>query len=427
MSLKMSLGILAAYLGTFVASVSAASDDASKYKIGTWGNFAQGAISHTFDDNMNMDPTKPEQTAFNDKKFHITLFVITGQSPNWKNCQGSFAKGHEIGSHSVSHGNPSPSSEYSPSQKAIQQNVPGEKCVTYAYPNCSNPGGATKVFIAARTCESSTPNSKSPSDWGNIQSKGFGSPHYSNDANSMNSYANAAASSNGWGVGLHHGIGNQSHSWATTNLNEMKTHLDYLDKNRNKIWMETFGNVARYIQERDKAKITAKATTDNSFTITVDAAGLDTSIFNYPLCIRREMPSGWTTPKVTQNGKEVKDTIITDGSKKFIQFDAVPNGGDVVLSSGSTSSYEKYYGFSALETAPVKRVNATLIIDPNRFNGANVNVVLFNLQGRERIRYRFTSSKSNIIIPLEKFNHSALIVKVAGGSKSYMRTCLPQP
>ncbi len=429
MNLKSQFRFFSLYLiGVFVMSASAAGD-ASKYKIGDWANFAQGAISHTFDDNMNTNPTAPEQAAFNDKKFHITLFVQTGSSPNWNNCKSSFAKGHEIASHSVSHGSPSPSSEFSSSQKTIQQNVPGEKCVSYAYPNCKNPGGATQVFIAARTCESSTPNNKSPSDWGNIQSKGFGSGAggYPNDANSLNSYANSAASSNGWGVGLHHGIGSQSHNWAVTNLNAMKSHLDYLDQNRDKIWMETFGNVARYIKERNAAQITEKSSSGGSFTIEVKAPNLDTSIFNYPLSIQRELPSGWdeTKIKVTQNDIDVPDTVVTDNTKKYIRFKAVPNAGDVVITTTSNTK-GRYWGFTTAMTSPVKRLHTDLIIDPRGFNGSSLNVTLFNLQGKELARYSFVGNESRIVLPIDKINRSSFIVKIACKDKGYAGTFLPQ-
>jgi oligosaccharide reducing-end xylanase len=432
MSLKMRTGVLAGYLlGSFVMGACASSDDATKYKIGDWGNFAKGAISHTFDDYPGSGT--PNQIslgvpAFDAKDFHLTLFVQVGSNPNWETLKGVFAKGHEIASHNMSHD--VSTGTFKTAQDNVRKGVPGEMCATIAYPNCncSSDGETKKVYIAARNCGGS-PNDKSPTNWAQIKSTlcGAGQSGYPNSTNELNALADNAAKANGWAVTCNHGI-NSGHGWANTSLDAIKGHLDYLDKNRDKIWIETFGNVARYIQERDKAKITTKTSTDNSFTITVAATGLpfDTSVFNYPLCIRREMPSGWTTATVKQGGNAVKDTIITDGSTKYIQFNAVPNGTDVVLSSGTSTACEKYLGFSASETAPVKLLNAALIVDHSRFDGSNLNVTFFNLQGKELAHYNFSASQSPIALSVEKFNHSAFLVKVAGGSKVYFKKFLPQ-
>ena len=87
------------------------------------------------------------------------------------------------------------------------------------------------------------------------------------DVNGLNSFADEAANKNGWGVYCHHGIGSDGHSWAVTNLNAMKEHLNYLDRNRDKIWCETFGNVARYIKERDAASLTVESSEPNQIKV----------------------------------------------------------------------------------------------------------------------------------------------------------------
>jgi len=278
-----------------------------------------------------------------------------------------------------------------------------------------------QYYIAGRNCNGQS-NAKSPTNWAQIGSKGFGSGAggYPNDVKSMNTYAN----SSGWGVELHHGIGSQSHSWATTNLDTMKSHLDYLDKNRDKIWTETFGNVARYIHERDKAKIAAKSATDNSFTITVAATGLDTSIYNYPLCIRRELPSGWTTAKVLQTGNAVSDTIITDGTTKYIQFNAVPNGSDVVISKDGASNILK--SFVTQNPHSVLYQKPSLSIDATQFGSLGIDVTLYNLQGKALVHFKFGAHESTITLPIDKFNYSPLIVKVIGGGKTYVGKFMPQ-
>jgi oligosaccharide reducing-end xylanase len=129
---------------------------------------------------------------------------------------------------------------------------------------------------------------------------------------------------------MHHGIGSDSHLWAVTSLAAINTHLTYLYNNRDKFWVETFGNVARYIRERDTASVNTLTTTDTSITLQV-TDNLADSIFNYPLSIRREVPDDWTGTTTTQNGMVVTDTIVTVSAKRCIMFKATPDAGEVVI------------------------------------------------------------------------------------------------
>jgi hypothetical protein len=408
-----------------IVSLSAFAAVEAPYEVGTWGDFAQGALSLTFDDWPTSGATRittDGRTAFNAKNLHFTMFINTDgiSSSNWSVLKTTFADGHEVASHNQQHN--SNTSGLGPSQTAIKTNVPGEKCVSIAYPNCT-PISQTEVlkyYLVGRTCASDQINNKTPSNFTQIQSKGFGagSGGYPNDANSMNNYANSAASQKGWGVELHHGIGGDSHSWATTNLDAMKSHLDYLDKNRSKIWTETFGNVARYIKERDAVSVAKKDSTANGITISV-TDNLPDSIYNFPLSIRRPLPATWTTAVVMQKGSAVKDTVITDGTTKYVMFKAVPDGGDVVISEvpvgvlrGGGSSVGSEGSF------PAVRNNATLVIDSRRFNGSALTVTLFDLCGKTLARYTLGPAENRVTLPANTIHRSAFIAKITGGNKS---------
>jgi oligosaccharide reducing-end xylanase len=421
------------FFAVLIFSASAAAPPAG-YEIGTWGNFAKGAISHTFDDygqgsvsNAAGSSGKGE-TAFDAKGLHSTIFVITGQASatTWTNCKYAFSKGHEIASHSVTHAGTMPSSELATSQKAIKSNVPGEMCATVAYPNCNTPGDAAvlQTYIAGRNCSGSLNSSKTPSNFAQINAKGFGSGSggYPNDAASMNSFADQAATAGGWAVCMHHGVGSDSHSWAVTNLAALTTHIDYLDKNRAKIWCETFGNVARYIKERDAATITVKSSSDNAVTITV-TDNLADSIFNYPLTIRYEMPTGWTAAIVTQKNKNMTDSIITVSSKSYVQFRAIPDSGDIVIAPPVAVREHSFH--SSTGTMSLNRNNSLLSINRDLFTGSNVAVTLFDLKGKVIARYKLGHDASSIVLP-NNINSSVFMIKVADGSKTYVDKFMPQ-
>jgi len=230
---------------------------------------------------------------------------------------------------------------------------------------------------------------------------------------------------------MHHGIGGPNdpkHDWAMTSIDAMKTHLDYLDKNRSKIWCETFGNVARYIKERDATpKVNVASSTADKITLTVTNTLTD-SLYNYPLSIRCEAPSGWTSATVKQGAKIMADTIITVSSKTYLMFQAVPNAGEVVLSKGGADNVlEQRIGFAAGISSPIVKIqNATLVINQGQFGGSNLSVAIFNLNGKELARHNIGRGESLIALPIGKIMHSAFVAKVSGNGKTYVRTFLPQ-
>ncbi len=400
------------------------------FEIGTWGNFAKGAVSHTFDDWPTSGATQITATgmdAFDEKKIHMTIFVSTDglTSNNWKSLQTAFSHGHEIGSHNQQHN--SNASGVKPSHDAIIKNVPGEKAVSMAYPYCEPPGDAEvlKYFIAGRICNEQI-NNKTPGNFAQIGANGVGAGggNYTNDAAGINAIADQAVSKNGWAVYMHHGIGSDTHSWAITNLNEMKKHLDYLDKNRGRIWAETFGNVARYIKERDAVSLVVKSSTDSKITISL-SDNLTDSIFNYPLTIRRLLPDGWTTATVLQMGKPVVDSVVTIDSKKYIMFHAVPDGGDIVITSGEVSVSRSVSG--SLIVNPVILNKSLLTIHPESFSSASaISVSLFNLKGELMTGFSFKNRGTPYSIPVDAFSYSAFVVKVTDGNVTFVSRCLSQ-
>jgi hypothetical protein len=411
----------------FMASViSVAAAPVLEYEIGKWANFCQGAVSHTFDDNTTHQ-TDSGQALFDVKGFHMTLFTVTGSmNPNWTRLKAAFAKGHEIASHSVTHAGTMPDAECPTSQATIRQNVPGEKCITIAYPNCNIPTSTVnlkKCYIAGRVCDGQV-GPKTPADFWKVSCKMAGTAGV-NTASGLNQGADQAASSGGWIVWCHHGVANDNHGYSNTPTAVIKGNLDYLDQNRGKFWLETFGNVSRYIYERDAAQITIKSSTSNSFSITV-TDNLTDSIFNYPLSIRRTLPNGWTTAVVTQKGAKVEDTIVTVNAQKYIMFKAIPDGGDVVISQTAVAVTRNPTTFGPEGTCPIKLKNKALFIDFSQFNGSSPTLMLFDLAGQVLDRYTFNKGVTRIVVPVDKISQSAFIAKITGNNKTNTRVFVSQ-
>jgi oligosaccharide reducing-end xylanase len=323
------------------ASASLAGSVAAPYEIGAWRGFRSAAISYTFDDGCS-NQFAVAIPMFDAKGFKLTLFSIVGATnggfPGWPKLQNAASKGHEIASHTLTHPNlaqlpdAQQTTELKDSQAAINANISGQKCLTLAYPYCV-PGKdslTSQYYIAARTCSGQIVPS-TPANFMAVSSFGCGPPGTTVATfQDFTNTANRALTARGWCVYLIHGIDNDG-GYSPLPSATLQTSVNFFSANQDRFWVETFGNVARYIKERDAASIRETASGDNRITLQV-TDGLDDSIFNYPITLRRPLPANWPAAVVSQNHKPVSAQIVNAGSTNYVMFDVVPDGGDIIIS-----------------------------------------------------------------------------------------------
>jgi oligosaccharide reducing-end xylanase len=320
--------LLAAFLAA--GNVAYSGTVASPYQVGNWPGFRTAAISYTFDDGCS-NQFAIAIPMFNEFDYKLTLFTITGASPNWTNLRNAAAAGHEVASHTVTHPTLTPSNEVaelSNSKSAIEANVPSQKCVTIAYPMCvpSTQSVTATYYIAGRICSGSI-EVNTPLNFYQISSIGCGSAGSIKTAADFNTKFANTASSKGWCVFLIHGIDSDG-GYSPLSSTVLRSSLQYLDARRSTFWVSTFGNVVRYIRERNDVSVAETSNTGDSITLQVTDT-LDNTIYNYPVTIRRPFPEGWQMARVSQNGHEVKASILRGTSVNYLMFDAVPDGGEL--------------------------------------------------------------------------------------------------
>jgi len=322
----------------FTALTSLANTVVAPYEVAVWRGFRTAAISYTFDDDL------PNQYAvavpmFNAKGFKITLFTVRDWVPggSWAPLQAAALAGNEVASHTVSHPDLSTLSgadqtnQLGASQYAINVQVTNQLCVTLAYPYC-NEGQerlTSRYYIAARGCSGQLVPA-TPPNFLNISSFVCGPQGSVQTAQDFNNMANNAAAANAWCVYLIHAIdGDNGYSpIASTTLQQS---VNYLSTHTGTFWVETFGNVVRYIKERDAVVVTETTNVAGGFTLQV-TNNLDLTIYNYPITLRRPVPAGWPAIAVFQNNQPLPTVLATNNSTNLIMFDVVPNRGDVTLS-----------------------------------------------------------------------------------------------
>lgn len=345
-SLAMAMG--------WVFSISVAgSAYAQTVEIGTWAGFRTAAVSFTFDDGpqSDVDVALPLLKKYGYKAtFNIVTNWANGGGGtsgmlNWSSVQDIADAGHEIASHSDSHPNGNgvamPSDEIPTSKGTINKKIKQPYgCITLAYPNCNTPGDAQVLqnYVLGRICNASWGNpdimgENGPSNWAAVPALMTGTAGTSDFKGNIQKAVNQG----GWVAFLTHGFTTGTNGYANyspTDASAMEEGLQYAKQNDNVIWVAPMGHVTMYIKERNASTVTA-STSGNSITVKLTHNIADNiSKYDYPLSLRVKNSSNWASVSGTQGGKSI-ETTIKDG---YIYFDAVPNGGDIVISSGGSST-----------------------------------------------------------------------------------------
>lgn len=306
------------------------------YEVATWKGFRKAAITYTFDDGCPNQYTIAIPM-FNTLKLNATYFIVTTWKPKWPVLKLAAEEGQEVASHTVTHPNlgtisaSAQKTELMNSYDTIQSCIPGLHGMTMAYPYCARgiDSITSDYYFAARGCQGFIEKS-TPGDFLNISSVICGKLGAVKTTADFKNKDEAADSSGGWCVYLIHGIDNDG-GYSPLPSDVLRENLEYLNANPDKYWVETFGNVVRYIRERNNLSVKELKATVSTINIKVGDT-LPDDIYNYPITIRRSLQSGWKYVTGSQNGRVINIKVITLDSRQFIQFDAVPDKGEVILS-----------------------------------------------------------------------------------------------
>jgi endonuclease III len=310
---------------------------APPYEVARWPGFKTAAVSYTFDDGT------PHQLPvaipiFNAYGYQVTLFTVTGWVANWGELTTAAAQGHEIGSHTVDHvcleGLP-PADEryqYELSRDTIAVHCPQQQLFTIAYPYCrkGKESLCALYYSAGRNCAGAIVP-PTPTNFYEINSYSCGSKGSVKTTADFISLFESAQSAGGWLVLLVHGIDHDG-GYSPLSSRILQESVQYLAGNRETFWVATFGNVVRYIKERDDLSVAETSVQATRINVRVTGT-LDNTIYTYPVTLRRPLPAGWSKATVTQNGCAIPSSLVTINSVGYVMFDAVPGGGEVVISS----------------------------------------------------------------------------------------------
>jgi peptidoglycan/xylan/chitin deacetylase (PgdA/CDA1 family) len=135
---------------------------------------------------------------------------------------------------------------------------------------------------------------------------------------------------NVWLVLTFHGI--DGIGWEAKPSKDLSEYFKYMKRFEQEVWVETFGNVTKYIRERMHAGLQVKKENDAvSITLTHN---LDSGTYEVPLTLKTFVPNDWKNVVVKQDDKEIENKILKTEEGNYVLYEVVPNSGQVTITGG---------------------------------------------------------------------------------------------
>jgi hypothetical protein len=326
--------------------------------------------------------------------------------------------GHEIASHSVTHpdfldlitGNiTTPGTllfELYQSKYTIEQKIPNQKCITIAYPYFdynTNVLNKTPLYYESARTSDGYPIGSSLTGSGFYTIGGyeenFTTPRNStlddlDELENFEYYQQIAITDGTWGMLVAHEVVPFSQiadlllqdAWYPMSTEWFTSLCQWLKQksNDNEVWVETMGNITRYMKEREHFSYSITAQTATQIQINV-TDNLTNTIYNYPLTVDITVPPNWEGAFVIQGSRNDTVNTIIAGNNAYIRTKIIPNGGILILN-------KRLKPTSVAEVNLVPKVYLLEQNYPNPFNPStrikysipfesNVRITIYNALG----------------------------------------------
>jgi len=265
----------------------------------------------------------------------------------WDDFRRDAAKGYEFASHSITHaGMPgldsvniayelTKSKEEMLNQMGAKYTFSSE--VPYGYENERVMKIAYKIYPALRNRmpepwlkEIDRPSKKTPgaADKDYIQWQRECNTH--SPLPLMKSWVDtAAARKDTWLVLVIHGVDGLGYeALPSTMLDEYFQYIK--SKQKSALWIATFGDVTRYMRERENGTVSTQITKSQVKVKLVHS--LDKAMYKLPLTLKTYVPPQWSQASIWKGKKGHRIEILNDAKGNYIIYQAQPNDGEIVIS-----------------------------------------------------------------------------------------------
>lgn len=144
----------------------------------------------------------------------------------------------------------------------------------------------------------------------------------------MKSWVDTAANrKDTWLVLVFHGIDGLGYeALSSTMLDE---YFHYIRSKEDNLWVATFGDVTRYMREREASKVSA-ANKGGKITVSLSHS-LDKAMYYLPLTLKTYVPAGWKNVKVVQGEHIHQSSVKADDKGSYVLYQGKPNEVNIVI------------------------------------------------------------------------------------------------
>ena len=200
-----------------------------------------------------------------------------------------------------------------------------------------NPPGKSKFLLFLRGGGTSWPNGYEflISKHELISNRGGGNRYGGDESGSgLIEHAQQAIENGDWHMLATHGTGPYC-EWLGYETVHFEALLDYLASVKDQLWVGTCGDVHKYVQEQNSAKVTVLEAMNSLIRLDL-TSDMNPELYDYPLTLITEVPSTWQYCHVSQG--ELQSIYPVKSGK--VQYEATPGFGEILLKS------------SAMDTSP---------------------------------------------------------------------------
>jgi peptidoglycan/xylan/chitin deacetylase (PgdA/CDA1 family) len=130
-----------------------------------------------------------------------------------------------------------------------------------------------------------------------------------------------------WLVLVFHGI--DSLGWEWTPIPKLEEYFNYIVARESQLWIATFGDVTKYMRERERAKVDVSSG-DGSISVSFQCP-LDTGMYDLPVTMKTYVSGSWKSVTVTQGSSRQKVNVQEDDKGVYVLYQMKPNSSNAIL------------------------------------------------------------------------------------------------
>ena len=136
------------------------------------------------------------------------------------------------------------------------------------------------------------------------------------------------ANDNLWLTLVFHGVDDVG--WEPVSSEDIASYFTYMKENEDSLWVATFGDATKYVRERMDAEVNTEEK-ENQLNVSLTHS-LDEKWYKLPLTLKTTILSpDWESVLVKQGENEQQIQVMNDGNSRYILYQALPNAGPVTI------------------------------------------------------------------------------------------------